>query len=97
MKPFDAHLFVCTHQREVGESCGEKNSAELRDAVKKICQTKLADSGLRVRVNSSGCLGACSEGIAAVLYPQGEWHLSLKSSDGASLASDVLESVGDGA
>jgi hypothetical protein len=38
--------------------------------------------GARVRVNASGCLGRCEEGIAAVLYPQSEWFTELTPESG---------------
>lgn len=79
-----AHLFVCTHLRQTGESCAAKGSVILRDALKKSCKRP----GLRV--NASGCLGHCEEGIAAVLYPMGKWftHLNQQSTEVLSQAID---------
>lgn len=45
-----------------------------------------------VRVNASGCLGHCEEGITAVMYPQGEWKLNLTPSDTETLVDWVAES-----
>ncbi len=73
----DAHLFICTNHRDGKESCAEKGSVALREKVKKICQDSERSWHGRVRVNTSGCLGRCSEGIVAVLYPQGEWMTGL--------------------
>ncbi len=86
-----AHLFVCTNLREKGESCGAKGSQELRDRVKKICKEK----GLKgqVRINSSGCLDHCKEGIAAVLYPEGQWFVHLTKDDDAKLLSAVEDAL----
>ena len=39
----------------------------------------------RVRVNQSGCLDRCEQGIAAVLYPQAEWFTDLKANDSETL------------
>ena len=80
-KNLEAHLFICTNNREKGESCTQKGSVELREQVKKICQDESRGWHGRVRVNTAGCLGRCAEGITAVLYPQGKWmtHLTKES------------------
>jgi (2Fe-2S) ferredoxin len=92
---YDAHLFICTHTREAGESCGARGAAELRNEVKKACAARLAAAGRRVRVNNAGCLGYCSEGIAAVLYPKGEWYFRLEAKDGEKLVEAVAREVDD--
>lgn len=69
---YKAHLFVCTHSRETGESCGPKGGGTLRDSIKRNCK------GAGVRINASGCLGHCERGITAVLYPQGKWFFGLR-------------------
>jgi (2Fe-2S) ferredoxin len=83
----EAHIFVCTHNRETGESCAARGSAKLRDELKTIC----AEKGLkgRVRVNSAGCLGQCTQGIAVVNYPKGEWYLQ----ELATNAKDLYEKI----
>lgn len=78
-KGLEAHLFICTFQRESGECCGAKGSQTLRDAAKAMAKDPARGWGKRVRVNASGCLGRCEEGITAVLYPQGEWMVGLSS------------------
>lgn len=85
---YKAHLFICTHTRETGESCGAKGAADLRDVVKKACK------GIPgTRVNTAGCLGQCERGIAAVLYSSGpvapRWFLELKASESEKLIAVV--------
>jgi predicted metal-binding protein len=89
-KNLKAHLFICTNAREKGESCGQKGSAELRDQVKRICKEKQLKG---VRINASGCLGHCEEGITAVLYPQGKWFTELKKDDANKLVSAVEDTL----
>jgi (2Fe-2S) ferredoxin len=86
----EAHVFVCTNTKEKGASCGARGSVELREAVKKACQD--ADRGWhgRVRINASGCLGRCADGITAVIYPQADWQTKLTAQD----APKLLEAVG---
>ena len=73
-KKLDAHLFICTNQKDKGECCAARGSVELRDRVKKEAKKRW---GKTVRVNASGCLGHCEEGITAVLYPDGRWFVKL--------------------
>ena len=82
-KTLDAHVFVCTNTKANGESCGAKGSVELREQLKNYCQKTRADWHGRVRINASGCLGRCAEGITAVVYPQGHWHTHLDTKTGA--------------
>lgn len=71
---FKAHLFVCTNSPEKSDRCGSKNAEDLRKRLKKRCGKEW---GKAVRINSSGCLGHCEEGIACVLYPQNQWFLNV--------------------
>ncbi|MFN7685318.1 MAG: hypothetical protein ACK5QT_07905 [Oligoflexia bacterium] len=77
---FDAHLFICTNRKAEGKpSCAPKGSEELRERVKqaasRVTQTY---PNARIRVNASGCLGQCQQGIAAVCYPSGAWLTGLE-------------------
>ena len=92
--PFKAHLFICTHQRANGESCGAQGAELLRDAVKKIHKSH-PEWGKQVRINGSGCLDRCEKGIATVIYPQGEWNCDLPSTSESAdfLAMRVAQAV----
>lgn len=73
--PYKRHLFVCTNSRPEGAikpSCGHKGSEEIREAFKK----GIAERGLKkeVRANASGCLDACYQGPAMVVYPDNVWY-----------------------
>lgn len=81
----EAHLFICTNQKEKGSSCGARGSVELRNQLKALCQDEARGWHGRVRVNASGCLGRCEKGIAAVLYPKAEWFENLTTKDAGSL------------
>jgi predicted metal-binding protein len=84
-KPFDAHLFICTNSRPPGPdgapraSCGAHQAEELRKRVKELASKAFKNKAFRV--NSSGCLGACEKGIAAVCYSDqsdSQWCLELR-------------------
>lgn len=71
--PIDLHLFVCTNKNPDKEKCadfgGEIFWARLKERLKPL--------GKAVRVNKAGCLGACSKGAVAVVYPEAKWFYKL--------------------
>lgn len=71
---FRLHAFVCTNQRDPlkrRECCAEKNSLEIMTRLKRAVRA----SGINdVRVNKSGCLDQCENGVSCVVYPQGIWY-----------------------
>lgn len=82
MKRFDKHIFICNNSRPLGHPrgcCFDKGSKELFDNLK----MKVASQGLdkKIRVNLSGCLDACEQGIAMVVYPEQIWYGNVKKED----------------
>lgn len=73
--PYQIHCFICTNLKEKGESCAPKGSLELRDRLK----TWVKEQNLHrfVRINNTGCLGQCENGIAVAIYPQNRWFLKV--------------------
>ncbi len=79
-KNYLTHLFVCT---SCGKETLDKNSQpitegmtvanELKTWIKENCN----QNGEKVRISKSSCLKECDNPVAAVLYPQNEWHLGL--------------------
>ncbi|MCC7074126.1 MAG: (2Fe-2S) ferredoxin domain-containing protein [Deltaproteobacteria bacterium] len=80
MPRFDHHVFVCTNERAAEDpkgSCAHKGSAALHQHLKVRCH-QLGLKG-KVRVNAAGCLDACAQGPAVVVYgandpPEGVWY-----------------------
>ena len=68
------HAFVCVNERDSNNQrgcCSSKNSLEVMTKLKR----KVREMGIDdVRINKSGCLNRCEEGIACVIYPQGIWY-----------------------
>lgn len=91
MNEVKTHLFICTNGPDKEGKCGSKNSEQMRRALKERCATE--PWAKEVRINSAGCLGQCEHGIATVMYPEGKWHLDLKSSDGELLYQDVKKAA----
>jgi len=78
------HVFICTNcksQEEQAQHVDKENTHDaknLRDLTKKKSKTLFGKS---VRINKSGCLGRCDEGVACVLYPSAKWLTELSSGD----------------
>lgn len=87
---YKAHLFICTNKKEGKACCAEKGSEALRSRLKEWAKTEFGDE---VRINASGCLDKCSEGIAAVLYPQNIWFTQITAADDEKLKTAVHEAL----
>lgn len=93
--PYKAHLFICTNDRGPDgkrASCARRGSVALRDEVKSACK-KLGLPKGSFRVNASGCLDRCEQGIVAVMYPEGTWLENLTADDGAKLVEAVKKAA----
>jgi predicted metal-binding protein len=68
---YDLHVLVCTNEKKHGGGCGPKGGQELVDKLKAWSK----ENGLKkeLRINKSGCLGRCEDGIVCVAYPKAEW------------------------
>ncbi len=76
------HVFVCENRRPDGDPrgcCAAKGGEAIRAALKE----EIARRGLKrdVRANSSGCLDACPDGPAIVVYPEGVWYGGVRVED----------------
>ena len=83
------HAFVCVNERDPSNQrgcCSSKNSLEVMTKLKR----RVREMGINdVRINKSGCLNRCEEGIACVIYPQGIWYKCENFKD----ADDIVESL----
>ncbi|MCX7611744.1 MAG: (2Fe-2S) ferredoxin domain-containing protein [Ignavibacterium sp.] len=82
MKRFEKHVFICNNSRPTGHPrgcCFDKGSKELIDEFKK--KVAAATLNKKIRVNLSGCLDACEQGIAMVVYPEQVWYGNVKLED----------------
>lgn len=92
---FDFHLMICTNERKLGEDCLSKKSPELIEELKPWLKTELKKINRegRARINRSGCLGRCGEGIACVAYPSGEWLTDVRLDDLEKIKAWILERI----
>lgn len=90
-KKLKTQLFVCTNT----SGCAFLGGQKLRDEVKSklIQHLGIEDYKKNLRVNNSGCLGDCSEGIAACLMPQNLFWTNLKEQNADDLVDKVLEEI----
>lgn len=84
--PYKHHIFVCTNRRPDGSAkgcCASKGSEEVRARFK----AELDARGLKglARANAAGCLDACEQGVAVVVYPEGVWYGKVTEADVAEI------------
>ncbi|MCH1443516.1 MAG: (2Fe-2S) ferredoxin domain-containing protein [Candidatus Poseidoniaceae archaeon] len=89
---YDRHMFICGHERPTGSarpSCKNRGSLELLPRIKQA----IRDEGLpSIRVQKSGCLDFCENGIACVVYPEGTWYTLSKDMD----ITSIIQHLKDG-
>ena len=68
-------IFICNHKRDDDECCAAKGAKDLTDHLKKWAKENHKED---IKVYRSGCLSKCSDGIAAVCYPNKEFYLKIK-------------------
>jgi (2Fe-2S) ferredoxin len=85
------HLLVCTNRRDPGgkPSCAARGSEALLDALKAGLKASPALSA-SAWITKSGCLKHCSQGPAAVLWPEGLVLAGLRPEDAPRLLERCL-------
>ena len=77
---YKRHVFVCTHERDSDATrpcCSARGSLEV---MKKLKMAAKKQQITDARVQKSGCLDFCENGISCVVYPEGTWY-SIKNPD----------------
>ena len=71
--PYLKHIYVCMHERELGKSCcAHRDGEKILEKLKSYVQ----QHGLkgRARVNRSGCMDFCEQGVNVMVYPDHRWY-----------------------
>ncbi len=94
MSCFKAHLFICTkcqYKDSDTALCPEDTAKKFRKSVKDLARINFQKD--QVRINASGCLDRCEEGISAVLYPSAEWFKDLRPGDEEALINSIAKTL----
>lgn len=75
----DFHFLICTNARENGNDCASKNSVKMLEDLKLWAKTQ--NFPKKIRINKSGCLDRCSEGVVCAAYPSGDWIVNSSVND----------------
>jgi len=87
----DFHFLICTNARENGNDCASKGAAQILDELKSWAKTQKFSK--KIRINKSGCLDRCAEGVAAVSYPSAEWIVNAGTHDIEAMKKFILDRV----
>lgn len=90
---YKTQLFICTNPY----GCALIGGQILRDSVKSKLIQHLGIQKFKknLRVNNSGCLGECKNGIAACFQPQNLIWTNLKPQNDCDLVNEVLQTLED--
>lgn len=94
---YERHVFICGHERPESAarpSCRNRGSLNLLSAIKAAAR----EEGLaNIRIQKSGCLDFCENGIACVVYPKGTWYRLNTEIDIKSLIQHIKDGTTDSA
>ena len=85
----DFHFLICTNARENGKDCASKGSVQILDELKAWAKTQ--NFSKKIRINKSGCLDRCSEGVVCAVYPSAEWIVNAGLEDIESMKKFIKE------
>ena len=91
MSIYEKHVFICTNERDASNPTGCCSSKGAESVIKKL-KALVKDSGLssKIRINKAGCLGQCTAGVTAVVYPEGTWYQKLNERKAETIFSEHL-------
>jgi len=77
---YKVHVFVCTNKKEGKACCADHHAEKFRSELKAWAREN-PEWRRRIRINASGCLDRCKEGIAVAIYPQNIWLTHVRADD----------------
>lgn len=83
MEIYRSHVLICK-----GTGCVASNSADVMEAFKK----EIDEKGLskEIKIVQTGCLGLCELGPNVVVYPEGSYYCSVKTTDVSEIVEEHL-------
>lgn len=87
---YKKQIFVCCNTKKDGSGCGPRGGDELREKIKEKLYSypSLLD---KVRVNKSGCMDYCNDGIAVQIQPSDKLILNAKPEDAGEIWEEFLK------
>jgi (2Fe-2S) ferredoxin len=92
----ELHVFVCTNQKANKESCAPRGAEKIRAELKDWAKSNPQWKG-KIRINASGCLDRCKEGVAIAMYPQDKWLVNVEPDDLDGLKATIEELMAEAA
>lgn len=86
----ELHVFICTNKKDGKECCADKEAEKLREDLKDWSKSN-PEWRKKLRINSSGCLDRCKEGIAVAIYPDNLWFTHVEKSDAEDLKATITD------
>ena len=84
------HVFVCTNKKASGACCEPKGGAEVRKELKAWVDSH-PEWNKKIRINQSGCLDHCDNGVAVAIYPQTEFLIDVSPNDLTALKEKITK------
>lgn len=73
---YKLHVFVCTNEKKK-ECCAREGAEDVRKELKDWAK-KHPEWRKQIRINASGCMDRCKEGVVVAVYPNNEWFLKVR-------------------
>lgn len=87
---YEKHIFICTNQKGEGKACcGEAKGMELVQLFKEALRSRGLQG--KVRAQRAGCIDACNDGPALVIYPEGTYYGHVTPADVERIVSEHVE------
>lgn len=81
------HIFICTNKVADPRCCGQRGSANLFLAMRRLARA----AGLTdIAITRSGCMGRCMSGPSLVIYPDNVWYAPRAEADLVAIINEHL-------
>ncbi len=84
------HVFVCTNDKAGSKCCERVGGSKVRKELKNWV-SEHPEWRKRIRINQSGCLDHCDQGVAVMIYPQNETYVNVSADDLENLKEKITE------
>lgn len=83
-------VYVCTNDRRgVKKSCADGHALQMLKTLRDGVEQKQLQA--TVKVDATGCLGACEDGPSVMLFPQGKMYCEYTMADAQTILDEIVE------